>query len=84
MTSGPFEMAIGDTVEVINIAEIAALGNDNLSSIQVLKYYCKKLDEYKTKNYYDFFSKIPNAPKIVNSEFTPLSKQSSGMKIIIY
>jgi len=38
LTAGPFNMAIGDTQEMV-IAEIAALGVDNLDSFRRLKYY---------------------------------------------
>ncbi len=38
LASGPFQMAIGDTQEII-IAQIAALGTDRLNSLKQLKYY---------------------------------------------
>ncbi len=38
LASGPFNMAVGDTQEVV-IAEIAAIGFDRLQEIKILKYY---------------------------------------------
>ncbi len=38
LASGPFNMAVGDTQEVV-IAEIAAIGSDRLQSLKILKYY---------------------------------------------
>jgi len=38
LSSGPIQMAVGDTQEVI-IAEIAALGSNRLNSLRILKYY---------------------------------------------
>ncbi len=38
LASGPFNMAVGDTQEVV-IAEIAALGKDRLHSLKSLKFY---------------------------------------------
>ncbi|MDQ7041406.1 MAG: hypothetical protein Q9M35_10755 [Rhodothermus sp.] len=38
LSSGPFTMQKGDTVEVV-VGQIAALGTNNLSSISLLKYY---------------------------------------------
>jgi hypothetical protein len=38
LASGPFNMAVGDTQEVV-IAEIAALGWDRLHSFKILKFY---------------------------------------------
>ncbi|MCW8806255.1 MAG: hypothetical protein OQK56_07330, partial [Ignavibacteriaceae bacterium] len=38
LASGPFNMAVGDTQEVV-IAEIAAIGFDRLQAIKILKYY---------------------------------------------
>ncbi|MCH6575638.1 MAG: hypothetical protein IH795_10635, partial [Bacteroidetes bacterium] len=38
LASGPFNMAIGDTQEVV-IAEIAAIGLDNLNAFKILRFY---------------------------------------------
>jgi hypothetical protein len=38
LASGPFNMAVGDTQEVV-IAEIAAIGFDRLQALKILKYY---------------------------------------------
>ncbi len=38
LASGPFNMTVGDTQEVV-IAEIAGLGSDRLNSLRVLKFY---------------------------------------------
>lgn len=38
MSTGPFEMALGDTQDIV-VALIGAQGGDNLSSVTVLKYY---------------------------------------------
>ncbi len=38
LASGPFNMAVGDTQEVV-VAEIAAIGFDRLESFKILKYY---------------------------------------------
>jgi len=37
LASGPFDMAVGDTQEVV-VALLAALGSDRISSVQVLKF----------------------------------------------
>ncbi len=37
-SSGPFTLAVGDTQEVV-IAQIAAMGNNHLNSVALLKYY---------------------------------------------
>jgi len=42
IASGPFNMAVGDTQEVV-IAEIAAIGSDRLQSLKILKYYSHRI-----------------------------------------
>jgi len=42
--SGPFQMAVGDTQDIV-IAEIAALGTDRLNSLQLLKFYDAQVQE---------------------------------------
>ncbi len=44
LSSGPFNIALGDTQEVV-IAEIAAIGKDRLNSIRLLKYYSNIVQE---------------------------------------
>ena len=56
MNSGPFEMNLGETQDVV-IALIGATGGDNLSSITVLKYY----DKY-AQYAYDLNFDLPSAP----------------------
>jgi len=56
LNTGPFQMALGDTQDVV-IALIGGLGGDNLSSITVLKYY----DIYAQFAYDNGFS-LPNPP----------------------
>ena len=56
MNSGPFEMTLGETQDVV-IALIGATGGDNLSSITVLKYF----DKY-AQYAYDLDFDLPKAP----------------------
>jgi len=56
MNSGPFEMELGETQDVV-LALIGATGGDNLSSITVLKYF----DRY-AQYAYDLDFDLPSAP----------------------
>jgi hypothetical protein len=62
-SSGPFTMAPGDTQEVV-VAQIAAIGTDNLNSVDLLKNYDKVAQDA-----YNNFFKIPGGAKtpIVNA-----------------
>jgi len=55
--SGPFQMAVGDTQEIV-ISEVAALGIDHLNSILVLKFY-----DAMTQIIYDNGFNLYQAPK---------------------
>ena len=61
LNSGPFNMAIGDTQELVS-AIIAGLGSDNLASISVLKFY-DKTAQAAYNNLFDL-PKPPPAPKV--------------------
>jgi hypothetical protein len=68
LASGPFQMAVGDTQEVI-IAEIAALGQDRLHSVQLLKYYTSLLrDEFDNEDFLVLPPKPPNPELTVDDE----------------
>lgn len=56
MATGPFQMAKGETQDVV-LALVGGMGGDNLSSITVLKYY----DEYAQFAYDNDFN-LPNPP----------------------
>jgi hypothetical protein len=58
MASGPFTMAPGDTQEVV-VAEMAAIGQNNINSVTLLKSYDKVAQEA-----YDKFFVLPSAPTI--------------------
>jgi len=60
LTSGPFNMAIGDTQELVS-ATIAGLGSDRLSSVSVLKFYDQSV-QAAYDNLFDL-PKPPVAPK---------------------
>lgn len=57
--SGPFELAVGDTQEVV-FAEIAALGVDNINSVKILK-------EYSTEAYNFYIEQIATSKQKRNS-----------------
>ena len=59
LASGPFNMAVGDTQDVV-IAEIAALGIDRLGSFKKLKFY-SSLVQNSFNTGYDT-STVPNPP----------------------
>ncbi|GBD91299.1 hypothetical protein BMS3Abin04_02025 [bacterium BMS3Abin04] len=56
LVSGPFDMAVGDTQEVV-FAEIAALGKDRLNAVRLLKFYSSIIKE--KYNNLDNFGSIP-------------------------
>ncbi|MDZ7625622.1 MAG: hypothetical protein U5J96_14410 [Ignavibacteriaceae bacterium] len=58
MASGPFTMAAGDTQEVV-VAEMAAIGQNNINSVTLLKAYDKVAQDA-----YDKFFVLPSAPRI--------------------
>lgn len=58
MASGPFTMAPGDTQEVV-VAEIAAIGANNLNSVTLLKAYDKVAQDA-----YNKFFVLPSAPRV--------------------
>lgn len=65
MSTGPFQMAPGDTQEVV-IAFIAGLGSDRLSSISVMKYNSRVV-----QSIYDGLFQVaspPNAPSVKVAE----------------
>ena len=66
--SGPFNMAIGDTQEVV-IAEIAAIGIDRLQAIRILKYY-DVLAQNAFENEFEGISSLPPRTEIPNTVVT--------------
>ncbi len=69
MASGPFVMAPGDTQEVV-VAEIAAIGSNNLNSITLLKAYDRVAQEA-----YDKFFVLPSAPRVPVTNATGLDRK---------
>lgn len=65
LTSGPFQMALGDTNEVV-IAAMAAIGSDRLSSVSVLKF----VDNFAQEAFDNLFQlpKPPAAPIVTATE----------------
>jgi len=65
LTSGPFQMALGDTNEVV-IATMAAIGSDRLSSVSVLKF----VDRFAQEAFDNLFElpSPPAPPNVVASE----------------
>lgn len=68
MISGPFEMALGDTQEVVS-SFICGLGADNKSSIDVLKF-----NDIAVQNAYDNFFELASAPQSPNFTLTALDQ----------
>ncbi len=62
MSTGPFEMALGDTQDIV-VALIGAMGGDNLSSVTVLKYY-----DLFAQYAYDNNFVLPSAPTMPKVE----------------
>jgi len=69
MASGPFTMAAGDTQEVV-VAEIAAIGSDNINSISLLKAYDKVAQDA-----YEKFFVLPSPPIVPIVDATGLDQQ---------
>ncbi len=65
-SSGPFEMALGDTQDVV-IAFIGGLGSDRLMSVAVLKDRSRMIQQF-VDNLFDA-PKPPPAPQVTTSEF---------------
>ncbi|MFZ4621723.1 MAG: CHRD domain-containing protein [Bacteroidota bacterium] len=65
LNSGPFNMAVGDTQELVS-AVLAGVGSDYLSSVSVLKFY----DKTAQAAYNNLFNlpKPPPAPKLTTVE----------------
>lgn len=63
LSSGPFNMAVGDTQEVI-LAEIAALGFDNLDSFRKLKFYSSMVQKAFDSGYLGNPLPKPPAPEL--------------------
>ena len=68
LTSGPFNMAVGDTQELVT-ALIAGLGADRLSSVSVLKFYDKTAQAA-----YDNLFVLPKPPPQPKATAIPLNK----------
>ena len=69
VSSGPFQLAPGDTQEVV-VAFVAGLGADNLSSISVMKYN----DRY-TQALYDNGFALPQPPATPSLSYKELDNQ---------
>jgi hypothetical protein len=69
LVTGPFSMSLGDTAEIV-VALIGAMGADNISSIQVLKYY----DSYAQFAYDNLFV-LPSPPPSPNVKVAQLDRQ---------
>ncbi|MCF7803522.1 MAG: T9SS type A sorting domain-containing protein [Candidatus Marinimicrobia bacterium] len=69
LSSGPFTMAQGDTQDVV-VGQIAAMGQDNISSISVLRSY----DEFAQYAYDNNFN-LPSAPAAPQVETVGLDKK---------
>lgn len=72
ISAGSFNMASGDTQEVI-YAQIAGTGSNNLSSIKFLKYYTEFAQDFYNKGF----------PKLNNPVSPVLSIDDSGNDIIL-
>lgn len=69
MASGPFVMAPGDTQEVV-VAEIAAIGSNNLNSVSLLKAY-----DVVAQDAYDKFFVLPSPPRTPNVSSVALDQK---------
>jgi len=74
LASGPFNMAIGDTQEVV-IAEIAAIGVDRLHSLKKLIYY-----DVQTQSIFDSGLNI-FTPPVIPSPIAETSSKGSEIKL---
>lgn len=70
LSSGPFNMAIGDTQEIV-IAEIAALGVDNLDSFKRLKYFSAMAQKAFDTGYYQNLAPKPPNPSVTIERTDP-------------
>lgn len=68
LTSGPFNMALGDTQELVS-AVIAGVGSDYISSIKVMKFYDKT-----TQAAYNNLFNLPKPPPAPKFKFVELDK----------
>jgi hypothetical protein len=68
LASGPFNMAVGDTQEVV-VAEIAGIGSNRLESYQILKYY-DVLAQTAFDNGLETISSMPPRPEAPNTAVT--------------
>jgi len=69
LSSGPFSMEKGDTVDVV-VGQIAALGTNNLSSVSLLKYY-----DLFAQFAYDNNFVLPSPPNVPPVRVSELDKQ---------
>lgn len=69
MTSGPFEMALGDTQDIV-LALIGGHGQDNISSVTVLKFH----DTFAQYAYDNDFQ-LPSTPTTPQVQFTELDEE---------
>lgn len=69
LVSGPFQLALGDTTEVVT-ALIGAMGSDRLSSVSVLKFYDRFAQEA-----FDVAFNLPKAPPSPNLMATEMAGQ---------
>ncbi|RMD94367.1 MAG: hypothetical protein D6814_14640, partial [Calditrichaeota bacterium] len=65
--TGPFELAAGDTQEVV-VAFVAGLGSDRLSSVSVMKF-----NDRFAQNTYDALFQVPQAPAAPDVKVTELN-----------
>ncbi|RKZ00069.1 MAG: hypothetical protein DRQ13_01155 [Ignavibacteriae bacterium] len=70
LASGPFNMAVGDTQEVI-IAEIAAMGFDRLDSVKKLKFYSSMVQNTYDAGYYQDPAPKPLIPLVTVEKTGP-------------
>ncbi|MBI1806264.1 MAG: T9SS type A sorting domain-containing protein [Ignavibacteria bacterium] len=70
LATGPFDMARGDTQEVV-IAQVDGLGGDNLSSVAIMK----SNDKFAQAAYDKLFSELPGAPPPPRVAVTELSNE---------
>lgn len=68
LTSGPFNMAVGDTQELVS-ALIAGVGSDYISSVKVMKFYDKT-----TQAAYNNLFDLPKPPPAPKFSFVELDK----------
>lgn len=65
LASGPFQMAVGDTQEVV-VAEIAAIGFDRLQAYMILKYY-DALAQEAFDNGFNIYTSLPPRTEVPNT-----------------